>query len=441
MPSPTPRARGTTVRTDVRTASCGCAHDERVIVLQLQPVLGVPVERTSRASRAARTSDASSRWGCRLAVASPGMRHATASTSAVVAHSAHMGESFDVIVVVGGRCMLRPPRRAGRTRTRDVAARNVSPSGMRTEARAAPPGSSGSCTTPRAMPGWRWQARPALESSTTPEARSCCASREVSTSGRSAAARRGGRVVRRCRCALRPGDVHERWPTSPSGDADVCSSGRCVLRASRTVQGSRRDWRARRGGSSGGRQSHVSIVPRQRAPRSSRSRARGSRLPTWWSRRGHGLVRCSRPPASTSRSGRAGAGDLLPVERGDPPEHAPSTTGLPDRSTISIGSRRAKPPYLVPDPFGPDRVGQGRSSPLRSATEADTRSFDGDLIGGPRRAWVDEHIDAASPIGRTILPDTLTPDEDFILDRVGPWWWRRRGSGSRLQVRAALRAR
>ena len=83
----------------------------------------------------------------------------------------------------------------------------------------------------------------------------------------------------------------------------------------------------------------------------------------------------------------------------------------------------AQPPYLVPDPFEGDpghfKVGLHHSGP---ATDADGRSFDGDPARVAREhAWVDRHIDAAVAIGRTdTCLYTLTPDEDFILDRVGP---------------------
>ena len=232
----------------------------------------------------------------------------------------------------------------------------------------------------------------------------------------------GAPVVR-----LRPGDVHERWPDLHlPGDADVVfQPDGGVLRASRTVQ-----VQARLAGEAGADLREetvvVSIVPT----------AEGAEVVTE-----HGEV-FSAPTVVVTAGPWAGpllttAGIDLPLrpsleqatyfrlERGDPPE----TRAVDDRpagplpTIIDWFFDEAQPPYLVPDPFGPDpggfKVGLHHSGP---ATEADTRSFDGDPDRvGRERAWVDEHIGAASPIGRTdTCLYTLTPDEDFILDRLGP---------------------
>jgi sarcosine oxidase len=82
-----------------------------------------------------------------------------------------------------------------------------------------------------------------------------------------------------------------------------------------------------------------------------------------------------------------------------------------------------QPPYLVPDPFdeepGHFKVGLHRSGPV---TDADARTFDPDVARVARaHAWIDVHIDGAVPVGRTeTCLYTFAPDEDFILDRVGP---------------------
>ncbi|HEY6566679.1 MAG TPA: FAD-dependent oxidoreductase [Actinomycetota bacterium] len=82
-----------------------------------------------------------------------------------------------------------------------------------------------------------------------------------------------------------------------------------------------------------------------------------------------------------------------------------------------------QPPYLVPDPFedatGHFKVGLHRSGPV---TDAETRTFDPDPARVARvQTWVDRHVDGAVPLDRTdTCLYTFAPDEDFILDRVGP---------------------
>ena len=81
----------------------------------------------------------------------------------------------------------------------------------------------------------------------------------------------------------------------------------------------------------------------------------------------------------------------------------------------------AHPPYVVPDPFEPGRfkVGLHMAGP---PTEADTRTFDPDPIRVEKvRAYVNERIEGAIDMDRTdTCLYTVTPDEDFVLDRVGP---------------------
>ncbi|MGZ8581393.1 MAG: N-methyl-L-tryptophan oxidase [Actinomycetota bacterium] len=79
------------------------------------------------------------------------------------------------------------------------------------------------------------------------------------------------------------------------------------------------------------------------------------------------------------------------------------------------------PPYLVPDPWeaGSFKVGLHMAGP---ATDPDTRTFDAD----PERVegvigYVASHLPAAEATGRTdTCLYTITPDEDFVLDRAGP---------------------
>ncbi len=79
------------------------------------------------------------------------------------------------------------------------------------------------------------------------------------------------------------------------------------------------------------------------------------------------------------------------------------------------------PAYVVPDPWEPGgfKVGLHRSGP---ATDADGRSFDPDP-GRLQRVldYVAVQVPAARPTDRTdTCLYTITPDEDFVLDRVGP---------------------
>ena len=79
------------------------------------------------------------------------------------------------------------------------------------------------------------------------------------------------------------------------------------------------------------------------------------------------------------------------------------------------------PPYLVPDPWeaGSFKVGLHMAG---TATDPDTRTFDAD----PERVervigYVASHLPAAEATGRTdTCLYTITPDEDFVLDRAGP---------------------
>ncbi len=79
------------------------------------------------------------------------------------------------------------------------------------------------------------------------------------------------------------------------------------------------------------------------------------------------------------------------------------------------------PPYLVPNPFrrGEIKAGAHLSGPV---IDPDDRSFEPD----PEREaqtvmWVGEHLDPRPPLLRTeTCLYTITPDEDFVIDRKGP---------------------
>ena len=80
-----------------------------------------------------------------------------------------------------------------------------------------------------------------------------------------------------------------------------------------------------------------------------------------------------------------------------------------------------EPPYIVPDPFSPGEFKSGahQSGPV---VDPDTRSFETDLDRERRVVdWVREHlIVEAEPVRTDTCLYTTTPDDDFVLDRLGP---------------------
>lgn len=80
-----------------------------------------------------------------------------------------------------------------------------------------------------------------------------------------------------------------------------------------------------------------------------------------------------------------------------------------------------QPPYVVPNPFAPGQIKAGAhlSGPV---VDPDTRSFEPDQ---DREAWIvgwvaDRLSLAAVPTKTETCLYTTTPDEDFVLDRIGP---------------------
>jgi sarcosine oxidase len=77
----------------------------------------------------------------------------------------------------------------------------------------------------------------------------------------------------------------------------------------------------------------------------------------------------------------------------------------------------------VPDPFEPAygrfKVGLHHAGP---EVDAETRTFEPDPDRVTRvQTWVDEHIAGAVSLSRSdTCLYTFAPDEDFIMDRVGP---------------------
>jgi sarcosine oxidase len=98
-------------------------------------------------------------------------------------------------------------------------------------------------------------------------------------------------------------------------------------------------------------------------------------------------------------------------------EHGPE--GLP--TVIDWTASTTQPPYLVPDPFTPGafKTGIHRSGP---PVDPDARPFDPDLVRERRAvSWVETLLAApASLSGSETCLYTVAPDEDFVLDRVGP---------------------
>jgi sarcosine oxidase len=95
--------------------------------------------------------------------------------------------------------------------------------------------------------------------------------------------------------------------------------------------------------------------------------------------------------------------------------------GSPIPTIIDWESSPSQPPYLVPNPFRPGefKAGFHVSGPV---IDPDARSFDPDadreanIVG-----WVGERL--ASPprlLGTETCLYTTTPDEDFVIDRIGP---------------------
>lgn len=93
--------------------------------------------------------------------------------------------------------------------------------------------------------------------------------------------------------------------------------------------------------------------------------------------------------------------------------------GLP--TVIDWTTSPGRPPYLVPDPFTPGdfKIGIHSSGP---PVDPDTRSFDPDPVRERlARTWLDGLLARPSaPVGSETCLYTTAPDEDFVLDRVGP---------------------
>lgn len=76
--------------------------------------------------------------------------------------------------------------------------------------------------------------------------------------------------------------------------------------------------------------------------------------------------------------------------------------------------------YAVPDPTRPGtiKLGEHRSGPV---VDPDTRTFDPDPDAVARvKAWATRRFAGLRPTGSETCLYTTTPDEDFVLDRMGP---------------------
>jgi sarcosine oxidase len=94
-------------------------------------------------------------------------------------------------------------------------------------------------------------------------------------------------------------------------------------------------------------------------------------------------------------------------------------TSIP--TVIDWDAPAREPPYIVPDPFRPGEVKAGAhlSGPV---VDPDTRSFEPDPEREARIAtWIGERLVPGPRLLRTeTCLYTTTPDEDFVIDRVGP---------------------
>ena len=90
-------------------------------------------------------------------------------------------------------------------------------------------------------------------------------------------------------------------------------------------------------------------------------------------------------------------------------------------TVIDWDSAPEQPPYLVPNPF---RVGEVKAGAHLSgpAVDPDARSFEPDADREARTVmWVGEHLASRPPLLRTeTCLYTTTPDEDFVIERIGP---------------------
>jgi sarcosine oxidase len=93
--------------------------------------------------------------------------------------------------------------------------------------------------------------------------------------------------------------------------------------------------------------------------------------------------------------------------------------GIP--TVIDRDEAPTQPPYIVPDPFTPREIKAGAhlSGPV---VDPDTRSFQPDEARERRIVdWVGRRLASTARPSRTeTCLYTTTPDEDFVIDRVGP---------------------
>ena len=130
------------------------------------------------------------------------------------------------------------------------------------------------------------------------------------------------------------------------------------------------------------------------------------------------IVAAGRGPAPAARSRRDRAHLRPNLEQSTYFELEDRDASLP--TLIDWLEDAGHPAYLVPDPWdaGSFKVGLHMAGP---ATDPDARTFDAD----PERVervieYVAGHLPSARATGRTDVPVHDHPDEDFVLDRVGP---------------------
>jgi sarcosine oxidase len=215
---------------------------------------------------------------------------------------------------------------------------------------------------------------------------------------------------------LTPADVAERWPSLrvPAGADVLFQPEGGVLRAARTVE-----VQAKLAADAG-------ADVRQEAPvRSVHPTSRGVEVVIE-----HGESFTA--PVAVVAVG-AWAGPLLRAAGLD----LPLRPSLEQASYFRLGDARAlptlidwladdaRPPYVVPDPFEPTSPGTAFKVGLHMAgpaVDTETRTFDPDPVRVEAvRSYVRDTIHGARDLARTdTCLYTVTPDEDFVLDRVGP---------------------
>lgn len=204
--------------------------------------------------------------------------------------------------------------------------------------------------------------------------------------------------------------IHERWPALriPDGLPVVFSPDAGVIRATRTVMAQAR---LARGAGADLREGTAVTAVHTSADGVQVHTSAGDRLD----------AKVAVVTAGAWAGGLlATAGIRVPLQpRLEQSTYFDGVEALP--TVVDWSEDEQHPPYLVPDPFEPGafKVGHHAAGP---PTDAEARTFDADPERVDRaERYVSSRVTGARPTGRTdTCLYTLTPDEDFVLDRVGP---------------------